>query len=442
MDAHEPGRPERLPPIDGAGQVDDDGSITWPTVELDLTGRDAAQPEAEIGGGHRIRRRNRLRRGRRSSLRRTMPAIAVLLGAIGLVAVSIDSVDEPGPDAANDAPRTVERDLSPPPPTGVGDETTAGPTDPPIAAREVATLAIGDQVSGSNRTLALVDSDGLRIADLDAGTITDSTALGPVGAPILVAPGQHAFVYVSRDELREVDARGRQRIIGAAHGAAVGIERDLVWMLARSADRNVLTAVRRSSGDVAEQIVLDAGDALVGFHHGRPLVAAADVVLRHESAGATVVVASGRVVALGGHQLLVRRCGASPCDEAVVVDLDDGSERSVVLDGGVRAFGLGEALSPDGRWLVGLVFGQQERPEVAIHPLVESGVPRPEPLVLSLGALGFGGRAAGVTWSPDAALLAAPGSSRVALVDVERRSTLTIPIRLSGSGPTVRWLAS
>jgi hypothetical protein len=370
-----------------------------------------------------------------------MLAIPVLAALIGIVAVSVGS-DETGPEAADNAqtPLTIERALATPGPAGVGDETTAGATGP-IEAREVATLAIGDQISGSSRALALVDSDGLRIADLDAGTVTDSTALGPVGVPVLVGPGQRAFVFVSRDELKEVDARGRQRTIGAAHGAAVGLDRELVWMLARNADRNVLTAVQRSSGAVAEEIPLGGSDVLVGFHAGRPLVATGDVVIRHDT-DATVVVTTGRVVASGGDHLLVRRCPEADCDEAVVVDLDEHRERSVSLAAEVRAFGLGEALSPDGRWLVGLVFGDRSRPEVAIHPLVEPGAVAPAPLVLSLGVLGFGGRAAGVTWSPDAALLAAPGSSRVAVVDVERRSTVTIPIRLSGSGPTVRWLAS
>lgn len=418
--------------------MDEAGSDAWPTVELDLTGR-VSSPSADDGGVGSLG--SGPRRHRRWSGRSAMLAIPVFAATLGIVVASIAS-EEPGPDAADVVPTpvAVERDLPTPGPAGVGEETTAGAAGP-IEAREVATLAIGDQVSGSSRALALVDSDGLRIADLDAGTVTDSTALGPVGVPILVGPGQRAFVFVSRDELKEVDARGRQRVIGAAHGAAVGLDRELVWMLARNGDRNVLTAVRRSSGAVAEQIPLGGSDVLVGFQAGRPLVATGDVVVRHDP-DATVVVTTGKVVATGGDHLLVRRCPEGDCDEAVVVDLENRSERTVALAAEVRAFGLGEALSPDGRWLVGLVFGDRSRPEVAIHPLVEPGAVPPEPLVVSVGVLGFGGRAAGVTWSPDGALLAAPGSSRVALVDVERRSTVTIPIRLSGSGPTVRWLAS
>lgn len=431
MDAHEPGRPEEPLP------KDDPGSDAWPTVELDLTGGGAAPSAARTGSlgvGPRRRRRE-------WSRRHLILAVPVLAVAIGIAIVSIGS-DHTGPDAADvePTPVTVERNRPTPASAGTSEETRAGAAGP-IEAREVATLAIGDQVSGSSRELALVDSDGLRIADLDAGTLTDSTALGPVGVPVLVGPGQRQFVFVSRDELKEIDTQGRQRVIGVAHGQAVGLDRELVWMLARNADRNILTAVRRSSGAVAEEIPLDGSDVLIGFHAGRPLVAAGDVVIRHDP-DASVVVSTGQVVASGGDNLLVRRCPEPGCDEAVLVDLDDRSERIVTLGAEVRAFGLGEALSPDGRWLVGLEFGDRSRPEVAIHPLAEPGAVSPEPLVLSLGVLGYGGRAAGVTWSPDGALLAAPGSSRVALVDVERRSTVTIPIRLSGSGPTVRWLAS
>jgi hypothetical protein len=364
----------------------------------------------------------------------------VLLAAVAIpigYGASVPDVAEVAP-----APLTVERDVPTPGAEGPASDDPSPAADQLLEARAVATLAIGDQVSGSDRALALVDVDGLRIVDLRQGTVSEPTALGPVDVPILVAPDGGSFVFVSRGVLTEVDVEGGRRSIGAAHGAAVGLDQHLVWMLFREGELPVLTAVGRSSGVVIEEIALAHGDALVGFHAGRPLVASGDTVIRHDPAGASVAVTTGRVVATGGGLLLVRRCPEPGCDEAVVVDLDGGSERTVELDAEVQAFGLGEALSPDGRWLVGLVFGDHASPEVAIHPLVEPGAVPPEPLVLSLGVLGFGGRAAGVTWSPDAALLAAPGSSRVALVDVEKRSTVTIPIRLSGSGPTVRWLAS
>jgi hypothetical protein len=248
-------------------------------------------------------------------------------------------------------------------------------------------------------------------------------------------------VFVSGSTVQEVDARGHRRTVGSAYGVAVGVDAHRVWMLDGVGADRVLTAIGRSSGAVVEQLELAATDTLIGFHGGRPLVASGDRVVRLRPDGTAAAVTHGRVIAFGGANILVRRC-ASTCDEAVVVDVDRRRERTVGLDAAVQAFGLGEALSPDGRWLVGLAFADRVRPELAVYPLVEPGEPAPDPLALSVGMLGFGGRAAGVTWSPDAALLAAPGSSRVALIDVAQRSVVTIPIRLTGSGPAVRWLTS
>ncbi len=344
----------------------------------------------------------------------------------GVADVPADTDDEPVP-----APEPV-----PPTPTAEDETEELAQAADEERPTEVNLSLLAD--TGATH-LAVRDDVGLRWVDLRSGNVTEAVDAASVIRPIEPVSGAVLIFDEVEQQIIAAAPSGTLWSVAATGHQVLRTQTNGYWQIG-SAGPFVLTRHQGQQPEPVETVVLPVGGQVIGFHDGRPVTHVHGVIAIEPESGDTERVATGIPMAQNGKWLVYRPCEVNAACEAAPMRLDlETGERTVVPVGlSLAKFGhWGNSLSPDGRWMVAIDYSVLASGNRIVLVELDSG----RRIGIPTGLLGFGGRTGSFEWSPNSAVLAAPGSNRLMLFDVGTEAMILLPLRVLGDVPSLAWVS-